>query len=114
MANLTWFNIAICLVVSWGGYSYGYGFAIFVTSLGQPSFYEYFDLDREFCSTLHADSRVLTALQQRATTLLSKSHALFHALAQSKSLILLQHPRSDQCTLQFWVGRRCSGTGLAG
>jgi hypothetical protein len=47
MSKLTWYNIAICLVVSWGGYAYGFGFAIFVTSLGQPTFYEYFNLDRE-------------------------------------------------------------------
>lgn len=47
MSKLTWYNIAICLVVSWGGFAYGFGFAIFVTSLGQPTFYEYFNLDRE-------------------------------------------------------------------
>ena len=50
MSKLTWYNIGICLIVSWGGYAYGYGFAIFVTSLGQPTFYEYFDLDREHVS----------------------------------------------------------------
>lgn len=46
MGKLTWYNIAISLVVSWGGFAYGYGFAVFVTSIGQPGFYEYFHLDR--------------------------------------------------------------------
>lgn len=47
MVKLTKYNIAICLVVAWGGFSYGFGFAIFVTSIGQPGFYQYFNLDRE-------------------------------------------------------------------
>lgn len=46
MGSLTIYNIAICMTVGWGGYSYGFGFAVFVSSLGQPSFYEYFKLDR--------------------------------------------------------------------
>ncbi|ETI27393.1 hypothetical protein G647_09583 [Cladophialophora carrionii CBS 160.54] len=54
MAKLTWFNIAICLVVSWGGFAYGFGFAIFVTSIGQPSFYKYFDLDRDILGAINA------------------------------------------------------------
>ncbi|KAJ9609817.1 hypothetical protein H2200_006146 [Cladophialophora chaetospira] len=54
MAKLTWYNIAICLVVSWGGYAYGFGFAIFVTSLGQPTFYEYFKLDRNILGAINA------------------------------------------------------------
>ncbi|KAK5942400.1 hypothetical protein PMZ80_004963 [Knufia obscura] len=45
MNGLTWYNIVICLVVSWGGYAYGFGFAAFATSQGQPSFYTYFKLD---------------------------------------------------------------------
>lgn len=47
MVRITKYNIAICLVVAWGGFSYGFGFAIFVTSIGQPGFYDYFKLDRE-------------------------------------------------------------------
>ena len=46
MANLTFFNVAICLVVACGGFAYGFGFAVFVTSIGQPGFYLYFNLDR--------------------------------------------------------------------
>lgn len=45
MARLTSYNLAICLVVSLGGFTYGFGFAVFVTSIGQPGFYEYFNLD---------------------------------------------------------------------
>ena len=48
MAKLTLYNIAICLVVSFGGFTYGFGFAVFVTSLGQPGFYEYYKLDRKY------------------------------------------------------------------
>lgn len=47
MANLTSYNVAICCVVSLGGFVYGFGFAMFVTCIGQPGFYEYFNLDRE-------------------------------------------------------------------
>ncbi|KAK5317577.1 hypothetical protein LTR70_005772 [Exophiala xenobiotica] len=46
MGGLTWYNIFICLIVSWGGYAYGFGFATFITSQGQPGFYTYFKLDR--------------------------------------------------------------------
>ncbi|KAK5021905.1 hypothetical protein LTS07_010487 [Exophiala sideris] len=45
MSGLSWYNIAICLIVSWGGYAYGFGFASFITSQGQPSFYVYLNLD---------------------------------------------------------------------
>jgi MFS family permease len=45
MPKLTSHNLAICLIISLGGFTYGFGFAVFVTSIGQPGFYEYFDLD---------------------------------------------------------------------
>lgn len=47
MANLTKYNVAIALVVALGGFSYGFGFGVFTTTVGQPGFYSYFDLDRE-------------------------------------------------------------------
>ena len=47
MANLTGYNIAICAVVALGGFTYGFGFAIFVLSIGQPGFYLFFKLDRK-------------------------------------------------------------------
>jgi hypothetical protein len=46
MANLTSYNVAICLVVALGGFTYGFGFAGFTTSIGQPAFFAYFKLDR--------------------------------------------------------------------
>ena len=47
MSKLTKYNIAICLLVGVAGFSYGFGFVIFTTSIGQPGFYQYFNLDRE-------------------------------------------------------------------
>ena len=42
---MTAYNVAISIIVSIGGFTYGFGFAVFVTSIGQPGFYQYFDLD---------------------------------------------------------------------
>ncbi|KAL3441972.1 general substrate transporter [Aspergillus insuetus] len=47
MANLTLYNILISCFVALGSGSYGYGFAVFPTSTGQPGFYGYFSLDRD-------------------------------------------------------------------
>ena len=47
MARLTLFNIGICLVVAIGSFAYGFGFAVFITAIGEPGFYVYFNLDRE-------------------------------------------------------------------
>lgn len=46
MASLTSYNVAVCLVVALGGFTYGFGFAGFTTSIGQPGFFAYFKLDR--------------------------------------------------------------------
>ncbi|KIW79482.1 hypothetical protein Z517_06094 [Fonsecaea pedrosoi CBS 271.37] len=43
--NLTLYNLSVCLVVASGGFAYGFGFASFSTSIGQPGFYKYFNLD---------------------------------------------------------------------
>ena len=45
MAKLTTYNIATCLVVAIGGFTFGFGSAVFVSSIGQPGFYMYFKLD---------------------------------------------------------------------
>ncbi|KIV93515.1 hypothetical protein PV10_04726 [Exophiala mesophila] len=45
MAKLTSYNIAIALVVTLGGFSFGFGSSSFITSIGQPGFYLYFNLD---------------------------------------------------------------------
>ncbi|KAH8698760.1 general substrate transporter [Talaromyces proteolyticus] len=46
MARLTLYNVFVCLGVALAAYAYGFGFAVFGTSIGQPGFYQYFDLDR--------------------------------------------------------------------
>jgi hypothetical protein len=48
MVRTTNYNIAVALAVALGGFTYGFGFAVFTTSIGQPGFYKYFDLDRKF------------------------------------------------------------------
>lgn len=45
MAKLTKYNIKVCLVVVIAAFSFGYGASVFVTSVGQPGFYNYYDLD---------------------------------------------------------------------
>ncbi|KAF4219408.1 hypothetical protein CNMCM8980_003136 [Aspergillus fumigatiaffinis] len=47
MARITLYNILISCFVALGSGSYGYGFAVFPTSTGQPGFYSYFNLDPE-------------------------------------------------------------------
>lgn len=48
MANLSAYNVAIALAVAVGGFTYGYGFGVFTSIIGQPGFYAYFNLDRQF------------------------------------------------------------------
>ncbi|KAF2502955.1 general substrate transporter [Lophium mytilinum] len=45
MARLTAYNIWIVAFCCLGSWTYGFSFAVFVTSIGQPGFYVYFDLD---------------------------------------------------------------------
>jgi hypothetical protein len=45
---LTAYNIVIACLAAIGGFSYGFGFSIFATSIGMPGFFEYFKLDRKF------------------------------------------------------------------
>ncbi len=47
MVNLTAYNIAIVFFAATGGFTYGFGFGVFVPSIGQPGFYKYFDLNRK-------------------------------------------------------------------
>jgi MFS family permease len=39
------YNISLCLIIGFGGFTYGFGAAGFITSIGQPGFYQYFKLD---------------------------------------------------------------------
>ncbi|OQU95814.1 hypothetical protein CLAIMM_01981 [Cladophialophora immunda] len=45
--NLTAFNLAIVFSLCLGSLSYGYSFSIVSTTLGQPSWYTYFDLSQD-------------------------------------------------------------------
>jgi hypothetical protein len=47
MAKLTLYNIVVGIIVSIGTFGYGFGFGVFITSIGQPGFYKYFNLDRK-------------------------------------------------------------------
>ena len=47
MAKLTLYNIVVGIVVSLGTFGYGYGFGVFIDTIGQPGFYKDFNLDRE-------------------------------------------------------------------
>lgn len=47
MVKTTRYNIAIVLLVCLGSYTYGFSFAVFGTSIGEPGFYVYFALDRK-------------------------------------------------------------------
>jgi hypothetical protein len=46
MANLTLYSVASISIVCLGGFTYGFGFAVFTSSIGQPGFYDYFKLNR--------------------------------------------------------------------
>lgn len=45
MAGLSMYNLYILTVLGLGGFTYGFGFSVFVTAVGQPGFYSYFKLD---------------------------------------------------------------------
>ncbi|KAJ4369058.1 hypothetical protein N0V83_006141 [Neocucurbitaria cava] len=44
MTKTSGYNIAVGLIVAVGSFTYGFGFASFATSIGQPGFYAYFKL----------------------------------------------------------------------
>jgi hypothetical protein len=46
--KFTWYNFAVVAFVALGGLTYGFGFGVFVSSIGQPGFYKYFKLDRTY------------------------------------------------------------------
>ncbi|UNI21324.1 hypothetical protein JDV02_007323 [Purpureocillium takamizusanense] len=45
--KVTWFNLAVVLVLCFGSLTYGYSFSIVSTTLGQPSWFAYFDLTQD-------------------------------------------------------------------
>ena len=45
MTKTSAYNVGVGMTVALGSFSYGFGFATFATSIGQPGFYTYFALD---------------------------------------------------------------------
>ena len=45
--NLPTYNIVIGMIVAIGTFGYGFGFGVFITSIGQPGFYADMKLDRK-------------------------------------------------------------------
>ena len=74
MAELTRYNIATCMFVALGGFTYGFGFSVFVTNEGQPGFYSHFNLDP---SSTHT-ANILDAVNALFT-----AGAAFGSIAQS-------------------------------
>lgn len=74
MARTSLYNAWVFTVICFAGYSYGFGFSVFVTTIGQPGFYEYFELD----PTTSYTARILDA-----TNALFNFGAACGALAQS-------------------------------
>ncbi|KAF2268929.1 MFS sugar transporter [Lojkania enalia] len=44
MTRTSGYNVAVGLIVAVGSFTYGFGFASFATSIGQPGFFQYFNL----------------------------------------------------------------------
>ncbi|KEF53346.1 uncharacterized protein A1O9_10321 [Exophiala aquamarina CBS 119918] len=74
MAPTSLYNAWIYTVISFAGFSYGFGFSVFVTAQGQPGFYQYFGLDPTSTYT----ARILDAVNALFT-----AGAAFGSLAQS-------------------------------
>lgn len=59
MKKINWSNFGLCLAVSLGQFCFGYPSSIISTTLGQPSFLEYFDLvDSKGEITSHGNSLI--------------------------------------------------------
>ena len=106
MAKLTYYNIAIALVVASGGFSYGFAASSLPASIGQPGFYEYYALDPDSLrkSSTHLDLGSLPldcALTQRVidtANVLSATNALFFFGCANGAI--------SQCWLADWLGRK--------
>ncbi len=58
MAKLTAYNIKVCMVVTIAAFSFGFGASVFVTSIGQPGFYNYYELDPQSLRASYANDPV--------------------------------------------------------
>ncbi|KAF2092538.1 sugar transporter family protein [Rhizodiscina lignyota] len=64
MTKTTVYNVAVAMTAAWGSFTYGFGFASFSTSIGQPGFYTYFGLTTEPTAPNYAYSNhILGAIQ---------------------------------------------------
>ncbi|OAL29224.1 hypothetical protein AYO22_02118 [Fonsecaea multimorphosa] len=103
MARLTRYNIIIGMIVATGTFGYGFGFGVFVTSIGQPGFYKDFNLDREYQRANFEVTMTLTdtiATSKYTANVLGAVNALFAAGAAFGSLF--------QASLTDWIGRKKS------
>lgn len=83
MAKLTGFNILLVLFVAAGGFTYGFAFSVFVSSVGQPGFYKYFGLK---CK-----------ISQRAPY-----GKIGKLTKNSRDASYGKHPRCYQCLILLW------------
>ena len=91
MAKLSNYNLAICLLVATGGFSYGFGAGSFPASTGQPGFYIYYDLDpSSLCRFIHVAWNPRYYLRLRADSVGNRHRS---------------YPQRHQCSLFL---RRCS------
>ncbi|CAK7203429.1 hypothetical protein SEUCBS139899_006163 [Sporothrix eucalyptigena] len=89
MAKLTALNLASVLFAASGGFTYGFGFGVFTSSIGQPGFFSYFDLVKgstyeaniiDAINSLFAFGAALGALTQGYTSdWLGRRRAIFAA-----------------------------------
>lgn len=81
MTKLTGVNIFIVLFASLGGFTYGFGFGVFVSSIGQPGFYEYFKLESKFNYTSAVHIQLIERIEgtQHTASILGAVNSLFAA-----------------------------------
>ncbi|KAL0929487.1 uncharacterized protein CTRU02_215653 [Colletotrichum truncatum] len=60
MLSTTRFNVIIASIVATASFTYGFGFASFATAIGQPGFYEYFQLPTKGPGATHTNSIIGT------------------------------------------------------
>jgi hypothetical protein len=91
MAKLTNYNIRVCLVVTIASFSFGFGASVFVTSVGQPGFYNYFDLDPNSLRTSRS--------ARKSSSIPSQS-------ADPTNNRCCQYSQRNQCSLFLWLRSR--------
>ena len=102
MVKLTTYNVGIIVFVCLGGFTYGYAFAAFATSIGQPGFYLDLNLDRELLSyresKIHLTCPFFTAKSTYTANIIGAVNALFAAGAAFGAI--------SQGWTADWLGRK--------